>query len=135
MAAAVADYRPAEAADHKITKATGGLTRIDLVETEDVVAALAVARAERRAPAGQTIVAFAAETLTDVEDRRERARHKRERKGVDLLAVNLADAEHGFESAHNAVEIIGVEGAVVAEAAGTKREVAGVIWNAVVGMR
>lgn len=135
MAAAVADYRPAEAADHKITKATGGLTRIDLVETEDVVASLAIARADGDAPTGQTIVAFAAETLTAAEERRERAREKRERKGVDLLAVNLADAEHGFESTHNAVEVIGPGGAVLAEVAGTKAEVARLIWNAVVSMR
>lgn len=135
MAAAVADYRPREAADHKLTKAEGGLGRIELVENEDVVAALATARSEGRAPAGQTIVAFAAETLPDAEDRRERARGKRERKGVELLAVNLADAEHGFEKSHNAVEVIGEGGAVVAEASGTKRQVAGAIWNAVLGIR
>lgn len=135
MAAAVADYRPAEAAAHKLTKEEGVLTRIDLVENEDVVAALAAARTEGRAPHGQTIVAFAAETLTDAAERRERARRKRERKGVDLLAVNLADAEHGFERAENAVEVIGAEGAVVAEASGPKREVARSIWNAVIGVR
>lgn len=135
MAAAVADYRPAEAAAHKLTKEQGPLTHIDLVENEDVVAALAAARAAGDAPEGQTIVAFAAETLTDAAARRERARRKRERKGVDLLAVNLADAEHGFERTENAVEVIGPEGAVVAEAAGTKREVARMLWNSVVGMR
>lgn len=135
MAAAVADYRPAAVAEHKLTKDDGGLSHIDLVETEDVVAALADARREGRAPAGQTIVAFAAETLTDAAARRERARAKRERKGVDLLAVNRADADHGFESARNAVEVIGAGGEVVAEADGSKREVARAIWNAVVDMR
>jgi phosphopantothenoylcysteine decarboxylase/phosphopantothenate--cysteine ligase len=135
MAAAVADYRPVEAADHKLTKAEGGLGRIELVENEDVVAALATARSEGRAPEGQTIVAFAAETLTDAEERRERARGKRERKGVDLLAVNLADAEHGFERPDNEVELIGVGGAVVAAASGTKRQVARAIWDAVLATR
>ncbi|WEK61168.1 MAG: bifunctional phosphopantothenoylcysteine decarboxylase/phosphopantothenate--cysteine ligase CoaBC [Candidatus Microbacterium colombiense] len=132
MAAAVADYRPAEVSAHKLTKEQGPLTRIDLVENEDVVAALAAARAAGRAPQHQTIVAFAAETLTDPEERRERARRKRERKGVDLLAVNLADAEHGFERAENAVEIIGAGGEVVVDAAGTKHEVARKIWDAVI---
>lgn len=135
MSAAVADYRPAQAADHKITKEHGGLTRIELVENEDVVAALAAARADGRAPAGQTIVAFAAETMTDAAERRERARAKRERKGVDLLAVNLADAAHGFESTRNEVEVIGAGGAVVAVAAGAKREVAAAIWDAVTAIR
>ena len=45
--------------------------------------------------------------------------------------MNLADAENGFERTDNAVEIIGEGGAVVAEASGTKREVAGAIWDAV----
>lgn len=132
MAAAVADYRPAEAATEKLTKEGGSLERIELVENEDIVAALAAARADGHAPAGQVVVAFAAETLRDPEQRRERARSKRERKGVDLVAVNLADAEHGFERADNAVEVIGDGGAVVAEASGSKREVARRIWDAVV---
>lgn len=126
MAAAVADYRPVQASSQKLTKDSGGLDRIELTENEDIVAALAATR-----PSGQTIVAFAAETLPDAEARRERARRKRERKGVDLLAVNLADAEHGFERADNAVEIIGAAGAVVASVEGSKREVAQAIWDAV----
>lgn len=127
MAAAVADYRPATTSDQKLTKEEGVLSRIDLVENEDIVSGLAAGR-----PAGQVIVAFAAETLTDADARRERARGKRERKGVDLLAVNLADAEHGFESADNAVEVIGEGGAVVASADGSKRDVSSAIWDAVV---
>lgn len=135
MAAAVADYRPAQPSAHKLTKEEGSLDAIALVENEDVVAALAAARANGDAPAGQTIVAFAAETLSDPAERRERARRKRERKGVDLLAVNLADAEHGFERTDNAVEIVGDGGAVVASASGAKREVARVIWDAVAHLR
>ncbi|UWF77416.1 MULTISPECIES: bifunctional phosphopantothenoylcysteine decarboxylase/phosphopantothenate--cysteine ligase CoaBC [Microbacterium] len=131
MAAAVADYRPARASDQKLTKEDGRLERIELVENEDIVAGLAAARREGRMPEGQTIVAFAAETLTDPGERRARARRKRESKGVDLLAVNLVDAERGFEAADNAVEIIGDGGEVVASAAGTKREVAAAIWDAV----
>lgn len=127
MAAAVADYRPAASADQKLTKEDGVLDRIDLVLNEDIVAGLASARRE-----GQTIVAFAAETVTDADARRARAARKRERKGVDLLVVNLADAEHGFENADNAVDIIGEGGAVTASAEGSKREVAQAIWDAVV---
>ena len=135
MAAAVADYRPAEEAAHKLTKEEGTLDRIDLVETEDVLAALGDRRRAGRAPAGQTLVGFAAETLTDAEDRRARARRKRERKGVDLLAVNRADAAHGFGSTVNAIEVVGEDGSVVAAASGTKREVAAALWDAVVAQR
>nr|WP_218844480.1 bifunctional phosphopantothenoylcysteine decarboxylase/phosphopantothenate--cysteine ligase CoaBC [Microbacterium pseudoresistens] len=126
MAAAVADYRPKTAADQKLTKEDGVLERIELVENEDIVAGLAASR-----PEGQTVVSFAAETNADASARRERAARKRERKGVDLLVVNRADAEHGFEKADNAVEIIGEGGAVAASAEGSKREVARAIWDAV----
>ena len=78
---------------------------------------------------------YAAETATDPDARRERARRKRERKGADLLAVNLADAEHGFEAEDNAIELIGREGEVVAVTAGSKRRVAAVLWDAVVALR
>ena len=135
MAAAVADYRPAQPSEQKLTKESGRLERIELVENEDVLAGLAAARAEGAAPDGQVLVGFAAETLTDPEARRERARRKRERKGADLLAVNLADAEHGFERADNAVEVVGADGAVAAEAAGSKRDVADALWDAVVALR
>ncbi|MDR2322522.1 MAG: bifunctional phosphopantothenoylcysteine decarboxylase/phosphopantothenate--cysteine ligase CoaBC [Microbacterium sp.] len=135
MAAAVADYRPAQAAAHKLTKEDGILERIELVENEDVLAALGSARRAGGAPVGQIILGFAAETATDPEARRERARRKRERKGADLLAVNLADAEHGFEKNDNAVEVIGPDGAVVAAASGSKRAVAAALWDAVVALR
>ena len=135
MAAAVADYRPAQAATHKLTKEEGILERIELVENEDVLAALGAARRDGAAPEGQIIVGFAAETATDAGERRERARRKRERKGADLLAVNLADAEHGFEVHDNAIELIGPRGEVVAEAAGSKRRIAAVLWDAVVALR
>lgn len=135
MAAAVADHRPASVADQKLTKEQGALTHLDLVENEDVVAALATLRSDGAAPAGQTIVAFAAETSPDAHERRERARRKRERKGVDLLAVNLVNAEQGFERPDNAVEIVGGGGEVVASAAGIKREVARGILDAVHAVR
>lgn len=135
MAAAVADYRPASVSDQKLTKEQGLLTHLELVENEDVVSALAATRAEGGAPDGQTIVAFAAETSASADERRDRARRKRERKGVDLLAVNLANAEQGFERPDNAVEIVGDGGGVVASAAGTKREVARVILDAALSVR
>ncbi|MDQ4213485.1 bifunctional phosphopantothenoylcysteine decarboxylase/phosphopantothenate--cysteine ligase CoaBC [Microbacterium sp. ASV81] len=135
MAAAVADYRPAEAAEQKLTKEDGPLERIELLENEDVLAALAASRRAGGAPDGQVLVGFAAETATDPEARRERARRKRERKGVDLLAVNLADAENGFERTDNAIEIIGPDGSVVAAASGTKGEVATALWDAVAVLR
>ncbi len=132
MAAAVADYRPVEVADRKLTKESGPLTSIALAENEDIVAGLARDRRE-----GQVIVAFAAETPeagggVDDGELMERARRKQQRKGVDVLVVNEVGWDRGFESADNAVRILGPGGAVVGSAAGSKRDVAGAIWDAVV---
>ncbi|MGO1768389.1 MAG: bifunctional phosphopantothenoylcysteine decarboxylase/phosphopantothenate--cysteine ligase CoaBC [Microbacterium sp.] len=126
MAAAVADYRPAETAEGKVTKEDAGdrLT-IELVETPDIVAGLASERAD-----GQTIVAFAAETA-EGDELLERARRKRERKGVDLLVVNRVGWDRGFDVAENAVAVIGAAGEVLARAEGQKREIADAVWDAI----
>ncbi|BDZ40185.1 hypothetical protein GCM10025863_27990 [Microbacterium suwonense] len=126
MAAAVADYRPAEVAEGKLTKESGVLESIDLVQNEDIVAALAA----RRHP-GQVVVAFAAETPQDADELLARARRKRERKGVDLLVVNEVGWDRGFEAAENTVQIIGDGGAVLAKASGSKRAVADDIWDVI----
>jgi phosphopantothenoylcysteine decarboxylase / phosphopantothenate---cysteine ligase len=132
MAAAVADYRPAETADRKLTKesARGPKRTLQLVETEDVVKALVAGR--RR---GQTIVGFAAETAPDRVELLERGRRKAARKGADLLAVNEVGWSVGFEAADNALLVLSAAGELVAEASGTKREVADALWDAVLAVR
>lgn len=128
MAAAVADYRPVAVSDRKLTKEGGGVPVIELVENEDIVAALAAARRP-----GQFVVAFAAETPEDEAELLDRARRKRERKGVDLLVVNEVGWDRGFEAGDNAVRIFAEE--EVAAASGSKRRVAAAIWDAVVQRR
>lgn len=130
MAAAVADYRPVGVAAAKLTKEVeGDRLRLELVENPDVVAGLAAGRHP-----GQTIVAFAAETASG-EELLERARRKRERKDVDLLVVNEVGWERGFEALENEVVVVGRSGDVVAQAAGAKRAVADVVWDAVLAAR
>ena len=129
MAAAVADYRPAETAERKLTKEAGTLTRIDLVENEDIVAGLAAGRRQ-----GQFVVAFAAETPQNEQELLDRARRKRERKGVDLLVVNEVGWEQGFEAADNTVQIVDAAG-IVGAVSGTKRQVADAVWDAVIAAR
>lgn len=126
MAAAVADYRPVEVSARKLTKDRGGVGTIELVENEDIVAALVDTRRE-----GQLVVAFAAETPEDEAEMLARARGKQERKGVDLLVVNEVGWEQGFERGENAVHILGPGGVVARTAAGSKREVAAAVWDEV----
>ena len=129
MVAAVADYRAAEVAAHKLRKEDGPL-QLDLVENPDILAGLVAARRP-----GQTIVGFAAETASDDAELLERGRRKRARKGVDLLAVNRVSWDEGFEAAENRVLLLDARGEVVADAAGTKRAVADAIWDAVAAAR
>jgi phosphopantothenoylcysteine decarboxylase/phosphopantothenate--cysteine ligase len=130
MAAAVADYRPAEMVESKLTKETqGDRLTLELVENPDIVAGLAAGRRS-----GQTIVAFAAETSSG-DELLERAQRKRERKDVDLLVVNEVGWTRGFESADNEVVVIDRSGEVAARASGSKREVADAVWDAVIEAR
>lgn len=130
MAAAVADYRPAAVSERKLTKEGGGIPAIELVENEDIVAALA---SQRRS--GQLVVGFAAETPEDASELLARARRKQQRKGVDLLIVNEVGWERGFESPENAVHILGPHGADAGSASGSKRAVAAAIWDAIARAR
>jgi phosphopantothenoylcysteine decarboxylase/phosphopantothenate--cysteine ligase len=97
MAAAPADFRPAEAAAGKLKRAHA--LDLHLEPTEDILAALAAGRAE-----GQTLVGFAAEHGGDAIAR---ARRKLERKNLDLVVLNdVSDPAIGFESPDNAVTLI-----------------------------
>jgi len=129
MVAAVADYRAAEVSHEKIRKEDGdGTVTLSLVQNPDILAELVTDRRD-----GQRVIGFAAETAASDEELRERGRRKRDRKGVDLLAVNRVDWDRGFEKADNEVVLLGPAG-VVAEASGSKRAVADALWDAVVAL-
>jgi len=99
MAAAVADFRPAEASEGKIKKRGREGLSLQLEPTTDVLAALA---GERRD--GQTLVGFAAE---HGEGGLAHARGKLERKGLDAVVLNdVSDPAIGFDSDDNEVTIV-----------------------------
>ncbi|HEX8066251.1 MAG TPA: bifunctional phosphopantothenoylcysteine decarboxylase/phosphopantothenate--cysteine ligase CoaBC [Thermoleophilaceae bacterium] len=99
MAAAVADFRPADVADAKISK--GGRDRL-VVELEPTADVLSELSAERRPE--QVLVGFAAE---HGEGAVERARAKLERKRLDAVVVNdISRADIGFEVGENEVTIV-----------------------------
>jgi phosphopantothenoylcysteine decarboxylase/phosphopantothenate--cysteine ligase len=125
MAAAVADFRPVDAAGHKIKK-DAGVPRIVLEPTTDILAALGT----RKRP-GQTIVGFAAET-DDVETN---ARGKLRRKSADLVVANDVSAPGaGFEHDTNAVIIVS-HTTTITVALSDKREVARAVLDAVLHTR
>jgi phosphopantothenoylcysteine decarboxylase/phosphopantothenate--cysteine ligase len=125
MAAAVADFRPASAAERKIKKGAG-VPEIVLVPTTDILAALGA----RRHP-GQTIVGFAAETDDVVAN----ARDKLTRKGADLIVANdVSAAGVGFEHDTNAVTIVSSTTTVPVPLS-DKRAVASAVLDAVINHR
>jgi phosphopantothenoylcysteine decarboxylase / phosphopantothenate---cysteine ligase len=98
MAAAVADYRPAEALAAKRPKDPAAWT-LELEPTADVLSALGQRRRE-----GQLLVGFAAETG---EDGLERARQKLSNKGADLIVLNdVGRTDIGFDAAENEVTLV-----------------------------
>lgn len=97
MVAAVADYRPAEVATTKRKKRDGAALSIDLVENDDILAAIA------EVPGSRVLVGFAAET-NDVE---RYAREKLLRKGAHLIVANDVSLEGaGFDAPTNAAWIV-----------------------------
>jgi phosphopantothenoylcysteine decarboxylase/phosphopantothenate--cysteine ligase len=115
MAAAVADYRPAQVATTKLHK-SDGVPEIRLVPTEDILAELS----RRRRP-GQVLVGFAAET----DDLVKRAGAKLEKKGVDLLVANdVAAPGVGFGHETNAVTILRRSGASIEVPLQSKQNIA-----------
>lgn len=94
MAAAVADFRPSTAVDHKIKKTGKRELTIDLEPTTDVLAAVAADRA-----VGQTLVGFAAE---HGEGGLQHAREKLAGKRLDAVVLNdIARQDIGFDTASN----------------------------------
>jgi phosphopantothenoylcysteine decarboxylase/phosphopantothenate--cysteine ligase len=104
MAAAVADFRPAEAATHKIKK-EGGVPTLALAANPDIL--LAVAEQRRRVGKPVVTVGFAAET----DKLLEHAQAKLERKGLNFIVANDVSAtDAGFAVDTNRVTLIGVNG-------------------------
>ena len=101
MAAAVADYRPAAPAEHKLKKGEGPIS-IELVRNPDILAGLGAWRRGSR----PMLVGFAVETRDLIAS----ARGKLERKKVDLIVAN--DASVSFEKDTNRVVLVDADGEV-----------------------
>ena len=99
-AAAVSDYRPREVYQGK-TKRDGSEKTLSLVENPDIIATLASEL--KQANSQGFVVAFAAE----VEDVRENALKKLDKKSVDLIVANDVSREDiGFNASSNEVILI-----------------------------
>ena len=96
--AAVADYRVANAVEHKLKKTTGGIPPIELVENPDILAEVAVLKD------GPFCVGFAAESR----NLEEYAQAKRQKKNIPLIAGNLI--QEGFGGDDNRLVLFDAAG-------------------------
>ena len=123
MAAAVADFRPAEVSGQKIKKEEQGLT-IELVRTVDILREVA----QSPAAAGLIKVGFAAET----EDLIPNAQAKLISKKLDLIVAN--DPREAMGSERNQVILLDSKGRVEELPELSKDEVAERILQRVIGL-
>lgn len=125
MAAAVADFRPAEYATGKIKKKDGvEAPTVALVRNPDILAEIS---ADRARP-GQVVVGFAAET----DDVLANGRDKLRRKGCDLLVVNEVGERRTFGAEENEAVVLAADGAETPVPYGPKEALADTVWDLVV---
>ncbi|CKN55668.1 DNA/pantothenate metabolism flavoprotein [Mycobacterium tuberculosis] len=132
MAAAVADFRPAQVATAKIKKGVEGPPTIELLRNDDVLAGVVRARAHGQLPNMRAIVGFAAETGDANGDVLFHARAKLRRKGCDLLVVNAVGEGRAFEVDSNDGWLLASDGTESALQHGSKTLMASRIVDAIV---
>jgi phosphopantothenoylcysteine decarboxylase/phosphopantothenate--cysteine ligase len=129
MAAAPADFRPADYAAEKIKKsATGEAPTLRLVTNPDIAAELG----ERKRP-GQVLVAFAAET-SEPGQAVANALEKLSRKRADLIVLNEVGVDRVFGKDENTVTVIGADGSTVEFVDRSKDDVADAVWDLVAAL-
>ena len=134
MAAAVADFRPAQVAVAKIKKGSEDSAEptIKLVRNDDVLAGAVRARAHGELPNMRAIVGFAAETGDANGDVLFHARAKLRSKGCDLLVVNAVGDGRAFEVEDNDGWLLASDGTESALQHGSKTLMASRIVDAIV---
>lgn len=121
MAAAVADFRPASAAEGKLKKAEG-VPELRLEPTDDILAELGERKGSR------VLVGFAAE-VADVEAE---GRRKLKEKHLDLLVANEVGREGtGFDAETNRAAILAADGRDEPIRDWTKRDLAAALCDRV----
>jgi phosphopantothenoylcysteine decarboxylase / phosphopantothenate---cysteine ligase len=129
MAAAVADFRPAEPGEHKLKRGeTGPDLSLPLAQNPDILHELVEIRGASRHP---LIVGFAAETGDPGRDVLTLGREKLARKGCDLLVVNDVGSGRVFGQADNEVVILSADGGETAVPRRDKAAVADALWDVV----
>ena len=125
MAAAVADYRPVQAANRKMKRGTG-LLELRLEPNPDILKELGAMKD------GKFLVGFAAET----EDLTTNARKKLSAKNLDMIVANDVTREGGgFDGDTNIATILDRNGAAQSLPLMTKEELAERIFDRILAVK
>jgi phosphopantothenoylcysteine decarboxylase/phosphopantothenate--cysteine ligase len=128
MAAAVADYRPAQRAAGKLSRRDGASPTLALVANPDLLAEVGRARTGPR----PLLVGFAAEVAPDRDALLARARAKLAEKGCDVVIANdVSDAALGFGSDRNAVTVVPRGEEPISLGPAPKIELARALWRVI----
>lgn len=122
MAAAVADFRPADFSNKKLKKENTDSLTMRLEKNPDILADLGSKKKK-----GQIVIGFALETDNEVEN----ARKKLNNKKADLIVLNsLNDAGSGFMHNTNSITLVGGTGKLVKYPLMSKTEAAAIVVDA-----
>ena len=122
LSAAVADYKPKEAATQKIKKKSETLT-LELEKTKDILGSLGIIKKQ------QYLVGFALETNNELEH----AKGKLKRKNLNLIVLNsLNDKGAGFKTDTNKVTFIDDKDNIYEFQLKSKAEVASDLLNKII---
>jgi phosphopantothenoylcysteine decarboxylase/phosphopantothenate--cysteine ligase len=125
-AAAVADYRPAHRAEHKMKKHNTDALNLELEKNPDILSELGRRKGHR------TLVGFAAETR----DLLENARKKLTEKNLDLIVANDITQQHaGFDVDTNVVRLLAPDGSEEILPEMSKDEVAHRLLDRILALR
>ena len=126
MAAAVADYRPAQVSAQKIKKAASDSMTLELARNPDILKEVAALRAKDPALEKLIVVGFAAETQNLVEN----GQKKLIEKNLDLVVAN--PVPESFAGDESQATFIYRDQPLQPFALQPKSEVADAVWNVVV---
>ena len=131
MAAAPADFRPAQRSEHKIKKTDDrSAPTLHLVQNDDILATLVRQREGSR----PVVVGFAAETGDTERDVLAHARDKLARKGCDLLVVNDVSGGKVFGRHDTEAVLLAADGGATPVPAGPKARLAHAVWDEVAAL-
>jgi phosphopantothenoylcysteine decarboxylase/phosphopantothenate--cysteine ligase len=126
MAAAVADYRPAQAGEIKLKKADlGEAPSISLIQNPDILAELGAGEHPFK------LIGFAAETESDLSTLIDLAAAKLRSKKCDAIVVNTVGKDSGFGNTETTVHVVVPGGRIIESASGSKASVAHAILSAI----